>query len=357
MKDRIDIRNGANAEFSVFAGIQAGVSLTGALNWAPPTHIAALRTLPAGRPGAHASSPDNHWLSLASLNAGVAAAVGVGATAQINLSLTGGQLVMTMKASLVAGPGIKGEYSFAISYAGVVDLINLFRRELHRNHGKPLEWVTDDAASLMSKLIALGANGLNVPMVYLMGVDTIMSLYEALTDGARGGPIAYAIVNYPNPAELAQWFVEATPAALGPMLMTLTAAPRSFSVTSTTVTQQAAVREEQREVSRAQCHSLQQRAIELVLHWISAAAMRPQGQIKSAQHQFGRACICMNRFGIEEDPSKAYVGNRAGLDSFMIIKPERQDVGHSETLSNYRRHISILAAAYDAEYKYRSTEN
>ena len=357
MKDRIDIRDGANAEFSVFAGIQAGVSLTGALNWAPPTHIAALRTLPAGRPGAHTSCPDNHWLSLASLNAGVAAAVGVGATAQINLSLTGGQLVMTMKASLVAGPGIKGEYSFAISYAGVIDLINLFRRELHRNHGKPLEWVTDDAASFMSKLIALGANGLNVPMLYLMGLDTIMSLYEALTDGARGGLIAYAIVNYRNPDELAQWVVEATPAALGPMLLTLTAAPRSFSVTSTTVTQEATMRQVQEEVSRAQCHSLQQRAIEIVLHWISAAAMRSESQMESAQYQFGRACISMNRFGVEENPATVYIGNRAKLDSFMITKPERRDAGHSETLSNYRRHISILAAAHDAEYKYRSTEN
>src|SRR5690606_34573088 len=80
--------------------------------------------------------------------------------------------------------------------------------------------------------------------------------------------------------------------------------------------------------------------------------MRPQGQIKSAQHQFVSACICMNRFGVEENPSQAYIKNRARLDSFMNIKPERQDASHSETYSSYRRHIRILAAAHDAEYRY-----
>ena len=350
MKDRIDIRDGANAEFSVFAGIQAGVSLTGALNWAPPTHIAALRTLPAGRPGAHASSPDNHWLSLASLNAGVAAAVGVGATAQINLSLTGGQLVMTMKASLVAGPGIKGEYSFAISYAGVVDLINLFRRELHRNHGKPLEWVTDDAASFMSKLIALGANGLNVPMVYLMGVDTIMSLYEALTDGARGGPIALAILEYENTAELAQWFIEAPPAALGPILMTLTAAPQRFRATPPAA--RAPGGQTVRSFTRADCRTLQQRAVVRVLDWIAETARKTAIHLESSREQFARACIMMNRFGIEGyEPATSYRSNRARLDAFMELAAFNEGQ-HIVVHRRYKSIIEVLGSHHDSRYKY-----
>ncbi|SDS47752.1 LysM domain-containing protein [Halopseudomonas litoralis] len=358
LKDRIDIRNGAGAQFSVFAGIQAGVSLTGALNWAPPSHIATLRTLPAGRPGAHSTSPDNHWLSLASLNAGVAAAAGVGANAQINLSLTGGQLMLSMKASLVAGPGVKGEYSFAISYAGVVDLINLFRRELHRNHGNPLEWVTDDAASFMSKLITLGANGLSVPMLYLMGLDTIMSLYEALTDGARGGPIALAIMEYENTAELAQWFIEAPPAALGPILMTLTAAPRSFSVTNTTVTQDAAIRHDQEEISREQCRSIQQRAIDRIFSWITVVAKASDTNLERAQQQFGHACMHMNRFGVPEpNLSRIYRRNRLKLDLFMAAASSTMAPGMVGTQERYKSNIAILAATHDSTHEYHPDTN
>lgn len=354
LKSRIDIRDGAGGEFSIFAGIQAGISLTGALNWAPPSHIAALRTLPAGIPGAHSNSPDNHWLSLASLNAGVGAAVGIGANAEVSLSLTGGQLVMTMKASLVAGPGIKGEYSFAVSYAGVVDLINLFRRELHRNHGKRLEWITDEAADFMSKLIALGANGLNVPMLYLLGLDTIMSLYEALTDGGRGGPIALAIMEYVKQDELAQWFIEATPAALGSMLMTLTAVPRSFIAVSSSVTAASGINQGGRKFTSEECHLLQQQAIEQILGWIVLATAKSEARITRAQYQFEQACIRMNRFGIEEDSSpQAYRKNRAKLDLFMA-KPvlSQADFRNNEMRSSYRLHVGIIAAIHDPLHKY-----
>src|SRR5690606_28129861 len=155
---------------------------------------------------------------------------------------------------------------------------------------------------------ALGANGLNVPMVYLMGVDTIMSLYEALTDGARGGPIALAILEYENTAELAQWFIEAPPAALGPILMTLTAAPQRFRATPPAA--RAPGGQTVRSFTRADCRTLQQRAVVRVLDWIAETARKTAIHLESSREQFARACIMMNRFGIEGyEPATSYRSN------------------------------------------------
>jgi hypothetical protein len=66
----------------------------------------------------------------------------------------------------------------------------------------------------------------------LMGVAATMYLYEALTSGGRGGPIAEIIVEYENKEELRNWFIEAIPSALGPMSILLISAPSGFESTS-----------------------------------------------------------------------------------------------------------------------------
>ncbi len=39
-------------------------------------------------------------------------------------------------------------------------------------------------------------------MVYMMGINVIMNLYEAMTSSGKGGPIAHTIIEYHNPEEL-----------------------------------------------------------------------------------------------------------------------------------------------------------
>lgn len=334
-----NLQGGAGAEYSVFAGIQAGISLTGALSWAPPQHLASIRTRPTGMQHAaqHTSSP-GQWLTLAKMTAGIGVALGVGAKGKIAIELSNGRLELILEASVVAGPGIKGHYSFEVSYEGVEDIINIFRRELYRNQGIPLVWVSEEAGSYMSKLNALGACGLNVPMLYLLGVDAIMSLYEALTDGGRGGPIALAITSYREQHELEKWFLEAAPAALGPMLLTLIAAPRSFDGAPTV----------------ADALFLQQQAIEKVLGWIATSAEQSPEHLENAQHQFAQACMHMNRYGVEEPiPGRAYRENRRKLDIFMANSAQSRVRQGNDIRADYTHHVNFLGAKHDILHQYR----
>ena len=221
--------DGLRAQFNLFAGVQAGIKIDGALNWAPPKELAILRAAPisdnASEKTAEAEAASHEWLALARLRVSLTAAAGVGSNGGISMPLSKGRFELRLKAALIAGPGADGSFAFEVGYEGVEQLINLFRRELHRNQRKPLKWVEPNAASYMSKFNLFGGVGFDVRMIYLMGVDTVMSMYETLTSVGRGGHIAYMILEHEYPAGLEQWFIEAIPSALGPMLMTLISPP------------------------------------------------------------------------------------------------------------------------------------
>lgn len=147
------VEDGAKAQFNLFAGVQAGILLTGALNWAPPKDIAALRTAPSpGMANTVNSTKASQWASLARLTAGFTAAYGLGANADIGISLHEGRFIMRFKASVIVGTGAGGEFQFEVGYDGVTDLINLLRREMHKNQDKSLIFVTDEAANYIDKL-------------------------------------------------------------------------------------------------------------------------------------------------------------------------------------------------------------
>jgi hypothetical protein len=341
MVSSANLQGGAGAEFSVFAGIQAGISLTGALNWAPPQHLATVRTRSTGMQyGNQNSPPANQWLSLAKITAGMDVALGIGSNAKMAIQLSGGRLVLILEAAIVAGPGLKGHYSFEVSYEGVVDILNIFRRELYRNQGIPLVWVSEEAGSYMSKLNALGACGLNISMLYLLGINAVMSLYEAVTDGGRGGPIALSVLRDENENEFAGWVIDVTPSALGPLLLTLIAVPRSV---------------EQLITSAAECLFLQQRAIEKILRWIAVAADQSPEHLENAQHQFGQACLRMNRYGLEEpNHGQVYRESRRKLDLFMEQKPSVSSSFEGDRIRrNYAEHVKTLGAQYDERHQYR----
>jgi hypothetical protein len=334
------IKDGAKASFNAFAGVQAGIVITGALNWAPPVALAQLRAPAAG------SDP---WLSLARLDIDLSAAAGFGISGEAALSLhEGKKLVLTLKAAVIGGPGAQGELKFEVGYQAVCDIINLFRRELHRNQGKPLNWVSDDAATFMTRLNLLGSVGLDVTMLYLMGLDLVFSLYEAITRGGKGGPIAHAIMTYKKPGELQQWFVEAPPAALGPMLMTLISTPKAFSVVSTTIDHAGKPIEENIVYGETDAHLLQQQAIERILGWLVQHAQR-QGTLGDAGRQFTEACMRMNRFGsLPADAGQMYCEKRLELDNFMAEAVLRLEHPRNDQMrARYKTHVQLLGADLD----------
>ncbi|PAU85951.1 hypothetical protein CK507_17510 [Pseudomonas sp. WN033] len=350
----LHIQDGAQASFNLFAGVQAGILLTGALNWAPPTGRAAIRVIPGGHVGSIETSDANQWLSMAELTLGVAAAAGGGLKAEAGLSLHNGRLILKLKASAVAGLGVSGEFSFALSYQGIVEIIHLYRRELHRNHGRRPDWVDEDAGDLMGKINALSAIGLNAVMLVTMELDVIMSLYEALTRPGRAGPVALSIKTYRDQPELQAWFVEATPAALGPMLLTLTSTPRAFTAEISADGAMLGIPQQGGRFTSEQSNLWQQEAIEKILRWILEAAQGAPENMENARHQFGQACLRMNQYGVEEENlAQAYRRNRRRLDAFMAKPVMSDDMDNNFMRAEYRSHIQQLAAAYDELYEYR----
>jgi hypothetical protein len=251
-----------------------------------------------------------------------------------------------MKAAVVLGPGATGSFAFEVGYEAVVDLINLFRRELHKNEGQRVTWMSEEAADLASRLNLLGAVGLDVDMMYLMGVDVVMSLYEALMSGGRGGAIAHTIMTYDKPAELEEWFVNATTAALGPILMTLSTNPEPFQVTDTGKSGESlpAKKYDQREA-----YVLQQRAIDTVLSWILENA-KAADKLAEAQNQFATACMSMNKFGVTpKEMGQAYCEHKYTLDNFMSVEVNKfENRAGVIARSRYKKTAAILGKNLDS---------
>ncbi|WP_122698185.1 LysM peptidoglycan-binding domain-containing protein [Pseudomonas viridiflava] len=333
----VQIENGAKASFNVFGGLQAAIELTGALNWAPPKELVALRTAPSmGMGSAKDAKSANPWLTLAKLSGSVGVALGAGFQGNAQISLDKGRFILNLKAAVVLGPGASGSFKFEVGYEAVVDLINLYRKELHKTKGRKVEWMDPEASEYASALNALGAAGLNVAMAYMMRWDVVMGLYEALTRSGKGGPIADAIVEYGNQNELEDWFVNAIPSALGPLLRTLISPPELFSINSEGA---------KRTYSQSEAHALQQKAIEQILGWIVKNAQK-NNTIDKAQSQFELACMSMNEFGIKStDSEQDYCKNRFALDSFMAEGAQNLlDKQSNSARSRYKNHVKLLGA-------------
>ncbi len=344
-----NLEKGAQASFKLFAGVQAGIEMTGALNWAPPKDVVALRTAPGAaqrQNSTGAVTAANEWLTLASLKAGGMLGAGIGAEGEVSISLENNCLVLRLSAQVVFGTGGKTSLGFEIGYGAIADLLNLFRRALHENGNRPLRWVTPDAETYMSGLSALGSIGLDVAMLVTMGYDTVMSLYKVFTGDGRGGPIADSIVNYANPEELEQWVVECPSKALGPLLMTLISEPSTFTVKRRSFNEALGRFEDKEQtIPPEECQELQQRAIERILGWIVKHAAT--GGKDAAQMQFEEAHMRFSEFGARNaNPGKAYCVNRMRVDKFMDEVTGASEDG-KDARENYKKHLAILGNRLD----------
>nr|WP_314875604.1 hypothetical protein [uncultured Pseudomonas sp.] len=334
---KLQIENGAVSKFHLFAGTQAGLKITGALNWAPPIEGVGPPQTISQKDALNAPS---NWLSLARLTGEVGIGLGLGFTGEFNLSLHGGRLIIALKASVVAGPGAMGSFKFEVGYEAIFAIHNLFRRELHKNNYHPLVWVEPEASDFMSKISLLGAVGLDPAMIYLMAYDKIMTLYEALFRTGRGGIIAHTIMYYPDQDELRKWLVKAPPQAIGPLLYTLISTPRAFDATVTTLEGR-----ETKSYSDIDCHYLQQQAIEQVTAWLAVKAKESQAH----KTQFVESCRRMNKLGsIVLEDNNSYCRNRSLIDKFMAEPVKRIFEPASDTIrGRYFKNACSLGSEAD----------
>ena len=327
-------KSGDLAKYEIFAGAQAGCKVTGKLFWCPPPSVLP----PAPVPNRVLA---NQWRPLAKLEVEMAVALGAGISGDMHLRMQNGHLLLSIKGSLVWGAGVKGYLTFEVGYDSIVALTELVRQEMAANQYKDLDWVDKEASAYMEKLSFLGATGIDVVFAYVRGYAIVKEIFDALTEGDRGGQIAYTLVRDKNPQVIRDWVINLQPQALGPLLLTLSNAPQAFTSED----------EEQTEAfDEDQAYLLQQRAIEKCLTWISAKPNAPL--------QFEEAIICMNRDGAR--PSKAgfaYCANKLKLDTFMAERVLSLQVGANEMRKRYRSLVSTMGArlnghcSYQTEYK------
>ncbi|WP_323151622.1 type II toxin-antitoxin system RelE/ParE family toxin [Pseudomonas glycinae] len=327
-------KTGEVGKYEVFAGAQAGCKVTGKLFWCPPPGVLP----PAPVPNRLAA---NQWRPLAKLEVEMAVAVGAGISGDLNLRVHDGRLLLSIKGALVWGAGVKGYLTFEVGYESIVALTELVRQEMAANQYKDLEWVETEALAYVKKLSFLGATGIDVAFAYVRGYAIVKEIFDALTQGDRGGQIAYTIVRDKNQQAIQEWVYNLPPQALGPLLLALSAPPKEFTAED----------EEKNEFfDEEQTHLLQQRSIEKCLTWISTK--------KNSSHQFEEAIICMNRDGAR--PSQAgqtYCKNKLKLDSFMTERVLALQAGTNEMRARYRSLVSNMGARlnshcdYQTEYK------
>ncbi|WP_411390425.1 hypothetical protein [Pseudomonas sp. MPB23] len=330
----IDIaeRSGDLAKFDLFVGAQAGCKLSGQLFWCPPPGILPPAPIPN-------RAFDSQWRPLAKLDMEVAAAVGASFSGNLKLRIEGGRFLLSLKGSLVWGVGFKGYMTFEVGYESVIALLELVRKEMAANRYQDLDWVDGEALAYVRNLSFLGAVGVDVAFVYVRGYAVVKEVYGQLTDGGRGGLIAYKLVQNRTQRVMEDWVRNLQPQAFGPLLLALSSAPKSFSVT-----EERGVRS----FNETQAHLLQQQAIERCVGWISRKS--------DACQQFEEAVICMNRDGTRPiSAGLAYCKNKARLDLFMAEKIWVLDRDNNDIRARYRQCVTTLGERLNGYCEYSKT--
>ena len=326
-------RTGELAKFDLFAGAQAGCKVSGRLFWCPPPSVLP----PAPVPNRALGDP---WRALARLEVELAVGVGANLSGNLMLSVKNGRFLLSIKAALIWGAGLKGYMTFEVGYESIVALSELVRQEMAANRYKDLEWVDGEALAYVRDLSLLGATGIDVPFIYMHGYSMAKGIYDALTEGGRGGLIAYTLMQRENYSVMRDWVLNLQPQAFGPLLLALSSTPAAFSVEATEDTSA-----ENFEVDDA--HLLQQQAIELCLSWILGRS--------DATLQFEEAIICMNRDGIR--PAQAgltYCKNKLHLDLFIAEKVKVLHEESEEMRARYSDHVSKLGHRLNAHCDYQA---
>lgn len=322
-------QTGELAKFNLFVGAQAGCKLSGQLFWCPPPSVLP----PAPIPKRTLSSP---WRALARLDVELAVAAGAGFSGNLMLRVDNGRFLLSIKGSLIWGVGLKGYMTFEVGYESVVALLELVRQEMAANRYQDLEWVEGEALAYVRDLSFLGAIGIDVSFVYLRGYAVIKELYGRLTEGGRGGQIAYTLMQRQNQKVMHDWVLNLQPQAFGPLLLALSSSPTAFTVKG---------EQDEQKFSEDQAHLLQQQAIEKCFGWISSK--------DNATQQFEEAIIHMNRDGVR--PIKAgltYCKNKIKLDLFMAEKVLGLAEINNEMRSRYHQRVSFLGRHININCKY-----
>ena len=329
----------ASGKLELFAGVQAGLQFSGELSWAPPKALIELHAAPI--PG---QALDKGWCTLAGLGANFSGGAGAGLKGDFSLGLQNKQLVLRMKATVFAGPGVDGEFSFVVGYRAISWLLHLFSSELNKNQYRPMRWVTLEAFDYLYGLNAMAVAGINIQTLFLAGHDVVMRTYQAMTAGRRGGSVAFSIMRYEKPEQLRQWVINVIPEALGALLNTLLAEPQAFTITKTEVGNGGELKTDEEPFTEDQAYLFQQQAIEQLLRWIVSAAQQ-RNTLAAAQRQFEEAVTRMKTGKAKPaNAGQVYCENLGRMNDFMAGQVATLKRGAGGVGASYEEHVRLLGA-------------
>ncbi|SQF99796.1 peptidoglycan-binding LysM [Paucimonas lemoignei] len=327
-----------NANLNLFAGVQAGIKISGSLQWAPPKDLLTARSV---QPYNELDPSKKDWLTVASLGVNFSAAAGVGAKGDFSLSLQNGQIILRLKAALIAGVGADGEFNFVLGYKAMVHFLDIFNRELIRNEYHKLDWIMPEAFEYFTKAQVLVAAGMELQWLFLLGYNKVNALYEAMTAADRAGGMAYTIVKNKQDRELMKWVAMLTPEGLGSLLGTFLQLPKSFELT-------LGASAPAEKYSAAQSRSFQRQAIEIILGAIVANAY------DETFYKYG--CIdtlALARRGFREAVERieghvakaSYTENVYKLDDFMLdgALSDSEFPRLASLMEEYKKHRAVLS--------------
>lgn len=309
-----------SASLNLFAGVQAGIKISGSLQWAPPSEMVSARHILSND---SPLSSKQGWLEVATLNGNLSAALGAGAKANFSLSLQNGQVILRLKAALIAGVGADGEFSFVLGYKAIGQFLDILNRELIKNEYHNLEWIESEVFAYFTKMQVLRAVGLKVQWLFLLGYNKVNSLYLSVTAGQRSGEMAYLVNKNMGDVSLRQWFATLTPEGLGALLGTFLRPPKEFEVIEFNGSGRSVVR-----ISENVARLNQQYAIATILRSIVEHAQSEASNgdpaykyIHSARRNFEEALERFDGLGPKQNGSM----NVRRLDEFMKVEVPSDD--------------------------------
>jgi len=347
-----------SANLNLFAGVQAGIKISGSLQWAPPKDLLSARSV---QPYNELDPSKKDWLAVASLGANLSAAAGVGGKGEFSLSLQNGQIILRLKAALIAGVGADGDFSFVLGYKALVHFLDIFNRELIKNEYHKLDWIMPEAFEYFAKAQVLVAAGVELQWLFLLGYNKVNSLYDAMTAGGRAGVMAHTIELNKDNEEVLTWFTMLSPEGLGALLNTLVQQPKEFEIRTLdlSIGSEELKASKILKVTEAESHLLQQRAIELVLRTIVTRAKSKafskygcHNTIELAKEHFYEATLRFAAFAKSDKPNEIHLLNVERLDKFMAENLFSEKTVNIEMRESYKAQRCVLGPPMGNECRF-----
>lgn len=169
---------GAKGQVSAgaFAGVEAGGSVTGALEWKNPGF----------REGENGAVQQADWASIISIGVTGAANAGAGAEVDFMITFENGKFMFRCKAQLVIGVGAKGGLSGVVGFGTMYDFVMYVYHQLKDNDFSYLEFMDESAFHAIVGIVLYAVeHGVDAIRLVGEGIDRLVAAAMAPIEAAN----------------------------------------------------------------------------------------------------------------------------------------------------------------------------